>query len=437
MSYTPEELLKLASAYNNVATRALVVKAEEKKNLSEPSRIKQHELGHKYREYLDTSKTPLNPWETEELLLEPAPPEELGEEVEGLLKLESDFFEGLFAQAKGKSKKSPETFFKELAEDAKKAARDSHSAKDKKLDPKAKVRNRGSVCVPAEQAKDKKDHFPINDEGQARNALARVQQLTSAPWYKGSLEGLKALVARKVKAKYPGINVGGKDSKKKASEYYDALLNKFAQQVSYSVGLSNTDKQRLMGLVSALAGNNGPLSKELSDAFGKLATQRTEENGNSYFVPEYVQEFLPTLDKVKVALNQTAPNGPEYNTAAELYDIFKSMTVASGSKAAPTQGHGGLGRRDDVEKAQQRLNSMIMSGKLTSKALDPDGKLGNLTRAVLKEYKESIGLPSFTDEQIIAALNKGPEAPEATPANSNPNQTWGGNSSGIVRDNPF
>lgn len=101
----------------------------------------------------------------------------------------------------------------------------------KKLDPKAKVRNRGTVCVPAEQAKDKKDHFPINDENQARNALARVQQLTSAPWYKGSLEGLKALVARKVKAKYPKINVGGKDSKKKASEYYDNLLSRFAQAV--------------------------------------------------------------------------------------------------------------------------------------------------------------------------------------------------------------
>jgi hypothetical protein len=99
----------------------------------------------------------------------------------------------------------------------------------KKLDPKAKVRNRGTVCVSAEQAKDKKDHFPINDEAQARNALARVQQLTSAPWYKGSLEGLKALVARKVKSKYPGINVGGKDSKKKSSEYYDTLLNKLGQ----------------------------------------------------------------------------------------------------------------------------------------------------------------------------------------------------------------
>jgi hypothetical protein len=87
----------------------------------------------------------------------------------------------------------------------------------KKLDPKAKVRNRGTVCVPAESAKDKKDHFPINDEGQARNALARVQQLSSAPWYKGSLEGLKALVARKVKAKYPGIDVGGKKKEKKSA----------------------------------------------------------------------------------------------------------------------------------------------------------------------------------------------------------------------------
>ena len=99
----------------------------------------------------------------------------------------------------------------------------------KKLDPKAKVRNRGTVCVPAEQAKDKKDHFPINDEGQARNALARVQQLSSAPWYKGTLEGLKALVARKVKAKYPKIDVGGKKKEKKSSlESVELLIIKYS-----------------------------------------------------------------------------------------------------------------------------------------------------------------------------------------------------------------
>lgn len=97
----------------------------------------------------------------------------------------------------------------------------------KKLDPKAKSRNRGIVCVPAESAKDKKDHFPINDEGQARNALARVQQFSAAPpWYKGSLEGLKALVSRKVHSKYPSI---GKADKKKKSSSVDFLLEKYAE----------------------------------------------------------------------------------------------------------------------------------------------------------------------------------------------------------------
>lgn len=101
--------------------------------------------------------------------------------------------------------------------------------KEKKLDPKAKVRNRGTVCVPAEQAKDHKDHFPINDADQARNALARVHQYSSAPdWYKGSLKGLQALVSRKVKAKYPKIDVGGKEKKSSV----EADLYAFAEEVS-------------------------------------------------------------------------------------------------------------------------------------------------------------------------------------------------------------
>ncbi len=96
----------------------------------------------------------------------------------------------------------------------------------KKLDPKAKVRNRGTVCVPAESAKDKKDHFPINDEGQARSALSRVEGLSSAPWYSGTLEGLKALVKKKVHSKYPSI---GKSEKKKKSAERLAVLTKISQ----------------------------------------------------------------------------------------------------------------------------------------------------------------------------------------------------------------
>jgi hypothetical protein len=98
----------------------------------------------------------------------------------------------------------------------------------KKLDPKAKVRNRGTVCVPAESAKDKKDHFPINDEGQARSALSRVEGLTSAPWYNGSLEGLRALVKRKVHSKYPGIGKSEKKSKKSSLEIIEGLLEKYS-----------------------------------------------------------------------------------------------------------------------------------------------------------------------------------------------------------------
>jgi len=104
-----------------------------------------------------------------------------------------------------------------LADDFEKKATESlvkeaKKKETKKLDPKAKVRNRGTVCVPAESAKDKKDHFPINNIDQARNALARVHQYSSAPeWYSGSLKGLQSLVSRKVHSKYPAI---GKEDKK-------------------------------------------------------------------------------------------------------------------------------------------------------------------------------------------------------------------------------
>jgi len=82
--------------------------------------------------------------------------------------------------------------------------------KKKKDDPKAKVRNRGDVVFSAEsfKVKDNEDHFPINNENQARNALARANQYDKVPsWFKGSLKDLKKSVANKVKSKYKGIEV--------------------------------------------------------------------------------------------------------------------------------------------------------------------------------------------------------------------------------------
>ena len=93
----------------------------------------------------------------------------------------------------------------------------SEGAAKRKLDPNAGVRNRGDVVFPANSSKvkDKKDHFPINNPDQARNALSRVAQYSSVPsWYSGSLSELQSKVRSAVKRKYPNINVGGKDKKK-------------------------------------------------------------------------------------------------------------------------------------------------------------------------------------------------------------------------------
>jgi hypothetical protein len=81
---------------------------------------------------------------------------------------------------------------------------------EKKLDPKAGVRSRGKCVFPSEHPKveDEKDHFPINNEGQARNALARANQYSSAPkWWKGSLQELVGSVHRAVKKHYKNIDV--------------------------------------------------------------------------------------------------------------------------------------------------------------------------------------------------------------------------------------
>jgi hypothetical protein len=68
----------------------------------------------------------------------------------------------------------------------------------------------GSFVFPAGHAKvkDDDDHFPIDTENRARNALARANQYGEAPsWYDGSLDSLKETIAKRVKAKYPSIEV--------------------------------------------------------------------------------------------------------------------------------------------------------------------------------------------------------------------------------------
>lgn len=80
---------------------------------------------------------------------------------------------------------------------------------------KTKVKGRSTAIFPADSSKvlDEKEHFPINSENQARNALARVNQYKKVPsWYKGSLQSLVDTVARKVHSKYKGIEISEKST---------------------------------------------------------------------------------------------------------------------------------------------------------------------------------------------------------------------------------
>lgn len=76
---------------------------------------------------------------------------------------------------------------------------------------KAAKAKSGKDCVfPADhpKVKDNKDHYPLGDEKQARNALARASQHKSVPsWYDGTLKALVSAVAKKVHAKYPSIEI--------------------------------------------------------------------------------------------------------------------------------------------------------------------------------------------------------------------------------------
>jgi len=107
-------------------------------------------------------------------------------------------------------------FMREMRHELTESAKEVDEEINEKKNPNAKVRNRGDVVFPAgsKKVKDDKDHFPINSQAQARNALARANQYSKSPsWYDGSLQELVDKVASAVKRKYKGIDVSEKAKK--------------------------------------------------------------------------------------------------------------------------------------------------------------------------------------------------------------------------------
>ena len=303
----------------------------------------------------------------------------------------------------------------------------------KKLDPKAKVRNRGTVCVPAEQAKDKKDHFPINDADQARNALARVHQYSSVPeWYKGSLSGLQALVARKVKAKYPKIDVGGKKEKKSSLE---AELFSFAQDIQK---------------YGQTSGQVRPEDVESSKNLTQGMIQSISAVNIAQLTPEKVNEYVDNyMEQVNGYFHGNQIDGSQYAQISQAA-IAKKQQAQQAQQAKqtitiPTQEI--VTKKTPVKSKWPSIDPIFQTMLGTS----PDTALGPQTQTALEMYKKSVGIPNAADEegvykkdskqtnqQAFESLKQRPEYKTKTRMEWDDNSnTYKQPAGGIVRESPF
>lgn len=83
----------------------------------------------------------------------------------------------------------------------------------KKAKDKAQVRTRPNPTFQSTHPKvnDNRDHYPMDDIDQARNALARMCQHGEAPdWWDGSLEELRNAIRRKVRKEFKSVEVSDK-----------------------------------------------------------------------------------------------------------------------------------------------------------------------------------------------------------------------------------
>jgi len=95
-----------------------------------------------------------------------------------------------------------------------------------------KARNRPKPVFQSTHPKvtDNKDHYPLGDENQARNAWARANQYNGkAPsWWSGSVSELKNAVKRKVKSLYPNIKISNdKKAEDKITQLYKQAIEDY------------------------------------------------------------------------------------------------------------------------------------------------------------------------------------------------------------------
>jgi len=323
----------------------------------------------------------------------------------------------------------------------------AEAKKEKKLDPKAKVRNRGTVVVPAEKAKDKKDHFPINDEDQARNALARVNQLKKSPeWWSGSLQSLVNAVTRKVHSKYPKIEIseeakkpGKGGGKKKKADFYDQLLVKLGQMTQNQLGGEGSKEmvkpsdlppgtiETINSLIQALDASGTPASKANANNL-RFYAQSGDERG--FNLTNLANALLNAAKSLNADKNYQGQQQAQALYNKLLWNKTTSPTEADLGGSSPGRGGSGAGQEGSGKAGGGQSGQSGQAGRHSGghgyKKIDPyiqralfylgylkgsekhpegvDGLLGPNTRGAIDKYKKDAGVPSMSDAETFQAI---------------------------------
>ena len=145
-----------------------------------------------------------------------------------------------------------------------------------KPNSKAKVRNKPSPVFDSKHPKvnDNKDHFPLGNMNQARNALARVNQYDTVPeWWNGNLQSLQNAVIKAVKKEYPSIEISEKAKQTKEQEKKASFTEVFKELMVLKTNYPSAYKAAVLNIKTKIASKtpyNGWNAQELNSLLKNL-----------------------------------------------------------------------------------------------------------------------------------------------------------------------
>jgi hypothetical protein len=216
-------------------------------------------------------------------------------------------------------------------------------------------------------------------------------------------------------------------------EELDTITGK---NVPQRVLLPHELKNALSQLVAKLHGMRAENSEEaanfLKAAWQKVMAKAIEHSdGLLVFVGYDLEPLLDAVHKVFLYMQKVKATDSDVDSVAQIYTQLSQLKAPpSTATKAPAKAISTIPYSFDVKQAQLRLNDLGYTP-----ALDPDGKLGRLTKAALKWFREkNSSYISLDDEATIVAVLAGQkteedatagithEAPSSDPAAP---PTWG------------